>query len=179
MTEYALRLGHISERGLEELKRLTDRFNKKYNRPRINNTIDIAIADNGKKDTIIYVDLDNKVITYSSEEYYNKYKQDEDVIELTPFDMLSKLTNLLVKEETEEVKEEPEKDVANQDHYKNQGIEPIEYMRSTFTQDEFRGFLRGNVTKYLARHKDKNGLEDLKKAQVYLGWLIEDWEEEK
>ena len=68
-------------------------------------------------------------------------------------------------------------DVKNQSHYKNQGIEPIEYMRSTFTKEEFRGFLHGNCVKYLARHKDKNGMEDLRKAKVYLEWLISDWEE--
>jgi hypothetical protein len=28
--------------------------------------------------------------------------------------------------------------------------------------------------KYLHRFKYKNGVEDLKKAQVYLSWLIED-----
>lgn len=69
-----------------------------------------------------------------------------------------------------------EEDVANQSHYKNQGIEPIDYMKTNFTQDEYRGFLMGNIHKYMARHKDKNGLEDLKKAQVYLGWLIKNWE---
>ncbi|MBQ5695934.1 MAG: DUF3310 domain-containing protein, partial [Clostridium sp.] len=39
--------------------------------------------------------------------------------------------------------------------------------------DEFTGFLRGNIIKYVWRYKDKNGLEDLKKAQWYLNKLIE------
>ena len=30
-----------------------------------------------------------------------------------------------------------------------------------------------------SRHKHKNGVEDLKKDQVYLGWLIESEEEQK
>lgn len=67
-----------------------------------------------------------------------------------------------------------EHDVRNQLHYKNNSIEPIEYMRKNFTKEEYRGFLQGNVHKYMARYKDKNGLEDLKKAKVYLEWLIED-----
>lgn len=67
-----------------------------------------------------------------------------------------------------------ENDVKNQPHYKNNSIEPIEYMRKNFTTKEYRGFLQGNVHKYMARYKDKNGLEDLKKAKVYLEWLIED-----
>lgn len=35
------------------------------------------------------------------------------------------------------------------------------------------GFFSGNVVKYVLRHSKKNGLEDLKKAQKYFGWLIE------
>lgn len=33
-------------------------------------------------------------------------------------------------------------------------------------------FIEGNIIKYLLRYKDKNGLEDLKKAQWYLDRLI-------
>lgn len=33
-------------------------------------------------------------------------------------------------------------------------------------------FAAGNCLKYLLRHKKKNGLEDLKKCQWYLKWLI-------
>jgi len=39
--------------------------------------------------------------------------------------------------------------------------------------DEYAGFLRGNVIKYLARYKEKGGVQDLEKAQQYLGWLID------
>jgi len=40
----------------------------------------------------------------------------------------------------------------------------------TVVQD--RGFLEGNVIKYLWRWREKNGLEDLKKARWYLDRLI-------
>ncbi|MBL0992189.1 MAG: DUF3310 domain-containing protein [Escherichia coli] len=63
--------------------------------------------------------------------------------------------------------------IDNQSHYKNQGIEPIELMRANFSNEEFAGFLQGNVLKYMLRYKDKNGVEDLKKAKTYLTWLIE------
>ena len=36
---------------------------------------------------------------------------------------------------------------------------------------EYKGYLKGNCLKYLWRYEYKNGIEDLKKAQVYLGWL--------
>ena len=37
----------------------------------------------------------------------------------------------------------------------------------------FIGFMTGNIFKYLTRWQQKNGVEDLEKAQVYLNRLIE------
>lgn len=74
------------------------------------------------------------------------------------------------------LKEEPQTNdlIENQPHYKNQGIEPINLMRANFSKEEFTGFLQGNVLKYMLRYKDKNGVEDLKKAKTYLTWLIKE-----
>ena len=58
-------------------------------------------------------------------------------------------------------------------HYTFGKIEVIDYIRDKMTPDEFQGYCMGNILKYISRHKHKNGVEDLKKAQVYLGWLIE------
>ena len=63
-------------------------------------------------------------------------------------------------------------DVSRQAHYAY-GIEPIDYMRSRFTPEEFRGYLKGNCIKYLSRFERKDGVKDLEKARVYLDWLIE------
>ena len=49
------------------------------------------------------------------------------------------------------------------------GIEPIEFIRSNRM-----GFIEGSIIKYLYRHPVAGGVEDLKKAMVYLTWLIED-----
>lgn len=38
--------------------------------------------------------------------------------------------------------------------------------------DQEMDFLEGNILKYLWRYKEKNGVEDLKKARVYLDKLI-------
>ena len=35
------------------------------------------------------------------------------------------------------------------------------------------GFAEGNIVKYVTRYKDKNGVEDLKKARWYINKLIE------
>lgn len=54
------------------------------------------------------------------------------------------------------------------DHYKDKAIQPWDYI----VGNEL-GYLEGNVVKYVSRWKDKNGIEDLKKARHYLDKLIE------
>jgi hypothetical protein len=59
-------------------------------------------------------------------------------------------------------------------HYRDMDIQPWDAMRAWMTPAEFRGFLRGNAIKYLARC-DKKGapVEDLRKARHYIDKLIE------
>lgn len=61
------------------------------------------------------------------------------------------------------------------EHYHKNGLDPLTVMGQTFTREEYVGFAKGNVLKYVMRYKEKNGLEDLKKARFYLEELIE-WE---
>lgn len=58
-------------------------------------------------------------------------------------------------------------------HYANFSIECIDAMQAMLSREEFIGYLRGNIFKYLWRYKLKNGVEDLKKAQWYQNKLIE------
>lgn len=66
--------------------------------------------------------------------------------------------------------------VNSPDHYKLRGldIEAIDVIRGALTEDEFRGFCKGNVLKYTIREGHKNGDEDLKKAKKYLEFLEKD-----
>ena len=63
--------------------------------------------------------------------------------------------------------------VTDQPHYTAQPIQPIRVMHLILTPDEFRGFLKGNIIKYITRADFKGGQEDLDKADVYARWLIE------
>jgi hypothetical protein len=47
-------------------------------------------------------------------------------------------------------------------------IQPVEFIHKNGL-----GFIVGNVVKYVVRYKQKNGIEDLKKARHYLDMLIE------
>ncbi len=63
--------------------------------------------------------------------------------------------------------------VNSPNHYTSQVIECIVAMEAMLSPEEFIGYLRGNIFKYQWRYKQKNGLEDLKKAQWYQNKLIE------
>lgn len=63
------------------------------------------------------------------------------------------------------------------DHYRRQKIQPWDVAEAWGTKEEFCGFLRFNALKYLARYRDKGGVEDLKKARHYLDKLIETLEQ--
>lgn len=53
-------------------------------------------------------------------------------------------------------------------HYKDLKIQPIEFIHANNI-----GFCEANAIKYLCRWRNKNGLEDLKKARHYIELLIE------
>lgn len=57
-------------------------------------------------------------------------------------------------------------------HYKQGGIETLDYLEAKLTPEEFQGFCKANILKYLSREKLKNGLQDIKKCTIYLERLI-------
>jgi len=59
-------------------------------------------------------------------------------------------------------------------HYTIGGIETIDFMKAKSTPEEFHGYLRLTVLKYLSRGPYKeDALEDYKKARWFLNRLIE------
>lgn len=54
------------------------------------------------------------------------------------------------------------------DHYKKLTIQPVEYIQANNLD-----FFQGNVVKYVTRHKDKKGAEDIRKAIHYLQMILE------
>ena len=63
--------------------------------------------------------------------------------------------------------------VNHPEHYTNGEIECIDAIRAALTAEQYAGYLRGNIIKYLWRYDRKGGAEDLRKARTYLEWLIE------
>ena len=62
--------------------------------------------------------------------------------------------------------------VSKPKHYNSGEIECIDAMQSMLSPEEFIGYLRGNSFKYRWRYPDKNGMEDILKAQWYETKLV-------
>lgn len=58
-------------------------------------------------------------------------------------------------------------------HYTQGGIECIVAIKASMSLDAFIGYCKGNVMKYVWRFEQKDGIVDVEKAQVYLGWLAD------
>ena len=65
----------------------------------------------------------------------------------------------------------PDETQVGGDHYKDNEIQVWDAIH-----DWGLGYFSGNVIKYVARHRKKNGVEDLKKARHYLDKLISIYE---
>lgn len=68
--------------------------------------------------------------------------------------------------------------VEHPNHYTSGGIECIKAIEASMEMAPYRGYLKGNIMKYIWRYEKKKGVEDLRKARVYLDWLIDTYEME-
>jgi hypothetical protein len=66
-------------------------------------------------------------------------------------------------------------------YYDVGGISVIDFIKAKLTPEEYKGFLTGNVIKYLARceYKTANPRDDIKKAKQYMDWLEKSFGEKK
>lgn len=53
-------------------------------------------------------------------------------------------------------------------HYRTKPIQPWDYIAANNI-----GFFEGNIIRYVSRWREKNGVEDLRKARHYIDKLIE------
>ena len=72
------------------------------------------------------------------------------------------------------MKNEVKADAVNHpSHYCKGGVECIDAIRAAMSEEAFKGFLKGNVMKYVYRYESKEKpVQDLEKAQWYLSRLI-------
>ena len=107
----------------------------------------------GTKTYITYVDVTGKEV-----------ESDKDVYSYHAYDLV------LVNDKTETQVYNPLIAQEGGGHYKDRGIQPLEY-----TMKNNLSFCEGNVVKYISRYKSKNGIEDLAKVIHYA--LLASYEE--
>lgn len=74
-------------------------------------------------------------------------------------------------------KEDLEKYILSSEHYSGE-IETIDYIQDKLADEQFEGYLLGNVIKYLSRYNNKGKqIKDIRKALTYLVWLIDNIDE--
>lgn len=59
------------------------------------------------------------------------------------------------------------------DYYRKGGRDLFDHFAEMFPSQWFRGFMVGNVIKYVVRYTAKNGTQDLVKARTYVDRLIQ------
>lgn len=100
--------------------------------------------------------------------------------EMVDWDKTEECTDKKI-EQLEEIIATDKSDAIKPNHYKleinGNECEVRDVMQAVMTEEEYDGFLYGNILKYILRAKKKNGIEDMKKAKLYLEWLIEGREE--
>ena len=68
---------------------------------------------------------------------------------------------------------DPWTSAVNPPHYTSGGIETIDYIKAKLTPEEYRGYLKGNVLKYISRAGKKGDpREDYAKARWYIERLV-------
>ena len=78
--------------------------------------------------------------------------------------------NDLIVVDVEDCKDE----VNHPEHYTSGKYETIDIIKDSV--DDFKSYVHGNIIEYILRYKRKGGVQDLKKAQIYLSWLIKEEE---
>ena len=133
----------------------------------------------------VKVERNDEVERMTYEEVINKLKRGE---KMTNEEVLNRLKSWVKEHDDyltckamkdaieiaiEAIEKQPITDaVQHPSHYTQGGVECIDAIRASMTADGFCDYCKGNIIKYIWRWRDKGGVEDLRKASVYLDWLI-------
>ncbi|WP_158727611.1 DUF3310 domain-containing protein [Levilactobacillus enshiensis] len=118
-------------------------------------------------DNVIYADEETHYLTIGSLDHYEMVADGDDGV--------TKLINVNLVDgvlKTVDIDGEDSPDI-RPDYYKQNGKDLFDHFTEIMPTQGFRGFMIGNIFKYVTRYPAKNGVEDLRKARTYLDRLIE------
>lgn len=109
------------------------------------------------------VDCTNKSLLFSTESCKSCVNNGGEEDNFTP-----------LKDVAPSINEKPVNDNVNHpSHYETGSFECIDVMLKTQGKEAVKNFCLCNAFKYIYRHNNKNGLEDIKKAKWYIDKYIE------
>ena len=139
----------------------------------------LAFYNNGfnryKEDTYIHaLDEPNQLyFGYTESDLFDDYLEDGLVISYEDFIRYHPMTQEIASRLVRATNDEQKDNVNHPNHYNSYSREVIDTLQGSMTPDEFKGYLKGNIMKYVTRYQFKNGVEDLKKAKWYVEKLTE------
>lgn len=126
---------------------------------------------------------DERFLQAAYEDFYTIYNAEIDCKEYHEMlsqlqysmDKLNKTWNNFISICGEQNNDSSDENIVKPDRYKGKdGKDLLQlFEESLLSDEEYKGFLKGNVYKYLKRYEHKNGKEDLEKATVYLNKLYD------
>lgn len=128
-----------------------------------------------KEDTYIRALDDAKQLYfgYTESDLFDDYLEDGLVISYEDFIRYHPMTQEIASKLVRATNDEQTDNVNHPNHYNSYSREVIDTLQGSMTPDEFKGYLKGNIMKYVTRYQFKNGVEDLKKAKWYIEKLTE------
>lgn len=132
------------------------------------------MIDNTTSEVDIMVNYDGLTYCYKVKGKHME-KEFNDIEELFQYlDKLADTCDVALENNTRETKEVELDNVNHPTHYNKGTMECLDVIKACLSDSEFKGFLKGNVLKYMYRKGDKgDALEDLNKACWYAKKLME------
>lgn len=96
------------------------------------------------------------------------------VASCTPGELSTFFDTSIVHREAQENEQHIASNVNHPDHYNRGSIECIDAIKAALTEEEFRGYLKGNAMKYIWRERNKGGVESIRKAEWHLTRIAND-----
>lgn len=97
----------------------------------------------------------------------------------TPYESLSESAKKAAVNVVRDMIENSKSTQVGGTHYAEMEVQPWDAMRAWMSPEEYAAYHIGTVIGYLARHKKKGGLTDIKKAHHHMSELIRYFEEDE
>ena len=124
------------------------------------------------KNTGLFITPENKLMTWKPGDALSFIDEAAAKLYMAKHGYPQKYYELFPEVPVKDMKDEhntPENDLINHpNHYTAYSREVIDTMQGDMTPEEFTGYLKGNIIKYISRYQGKNGVEDLNKAIWYV-----------